>query len=101
MMVDPLYHRSAPEELDYAVVTARLTLELEYDRPSMHSEDPTTLGLGRTFAIMDRHIDTDHPEVRDGTVAWYDRCCEFCGFDVSVELRRLYPEELDNYAREE
>lgn len=85
-MVDPMYRHFHSPAMYQAM------LETEYRRPSLQSGDAATRTVGRTSAIMERHIDTFHPEVGDRTVAWYDMCCEYCGFDVRAELHQLYPE---------
>lgn len=67
----------------------------KYDRPSLHSLDPTTRWLGRLMAVIDQHIDAVHPEymANHGSLEWKNLRCALCGFDAPAELRVLWPEQ--------
>lgn len=67
----------------------------KWDRPSLHSTDAETRGLGRLFAVMDQHVDSVHPEymAEHGAFRWYELKCLLCGFDAQKEVRDIYPEE--------
>ena len=66
--------------------------QTKYDRPSLSSNDPATRAIGRISAVMDQHIDEEHPGIE--ALSWYDFRCTECGFDARAKYQELYPEVL-------
>lgn len=68
----------------------REELERLQDRPSLHSEDPTTRTIGRISAIMEQHQHEAHDP--KASLFWRIYCCGICEWDAQAEFLRLYPE---------